>query len=114
MKKIVYLLILLLMISGCAIFGPRYIWRGAPNFEKISLGMNKGEVKKAIGPSDLVRGSMYAKDRTKIEVWEYMEAIGSGLKRQYWVYFADDKLVQWGEAGDWEKEADRIYEFRWR
>ena len=28
--------------------------------------------------------------------------------------FVDDKLVQWGEAGDWQKEADRIYELRFR
>lgn len=30
----------------------------------------------------------------------------------YWLYFHDDKLVQWGEAGDWRKESDRIYEYR--
>ncbi len=28
----------------------------------------------------------------------------------YWLYFYDGKLVQWGQAGDWKKEADRIYE----
>ena len=101
--------------SGTTILGtPRYIWRGAPDFEKISLGMTKEDVRKAIGPANLVRGAIYAKDGAQVEVWEYMEAIGGGKKRQYWLYFADGKLMKWGEAGDWRRESDRIYEFRWR
>jgi hypothetical protein len=35
-----------------------------------------------------------------------------GKEKPYWLYFADGRLVQWGEAGDWRREADRIYEFR--
>jgi hypothetical protein len=33
---------------------------------------------------------------------------------KYWMYFYDGKLVQWGEAGDWQREADQIYEMRFR
>jgi hypothetical protein len=37
-----------------------------------------------------------------------------GERRDFWLYFHDGKLVQWGQAGDWRKEADRIYEYRFR
>ena len=29
-------------------------------------------------------------------------------------HFLDGKLQQWGRPGDWEREADRIYEIRIR
>jgi hypothetical protein len=32
-----------------------------------------------------------------------------GKEKPYWLYFADGRLVQWGEAGDWRREADRIF-----
>ena len=33
-------------------------------------------------------------------------------EKPYWLYFVNGRLAQWGEAGDWRREADRIYEFR--
>lgn len=35
-------------------------------------------------------------------------------RRDYWLYFVADELMQWGEAGDRSKDADRIYELRFR
>ena len=35
-----------------------------------------------------------------------------GKEQPYCLYFADGRVAQWGEAGDWRREADRIYEFR--
>jgi hypothetical protein len=35
-----------------------------------------------------------------------------GEKRPYWLYFVDNTLVRWGEAGDWGTEPQRIYEMR--
>jgi hypothetical protein len=35
-----------------------------------------------------------------------------GKEVPYWFYFVDGRLAQWGEAGDWRREADRIYEIR--
>jgi len=35
-----------------------------------------------------------------------------GKEKPYWLYFADGRLGRWGEAGDWRREADRIYEIR--
>jgi hypothetical protein len=35
-----------------------------------------------------------------------------GKEVPYWFYFVDGRLAQWGAAGDWSREADRIYEIR--
>jgi hypothetical protein len=64
------------------------------------------------------RGSMTNKYGQVVEIWEYglykqVDAF-HGRYTYYWLYFHDNKLVQWGEAGDWQKEADRIYEMRFR
>jgi hypothetical protein len=51
-----------------------------------------------------------------VEIWEYRKhnwADGS-LAEAYWLYFLNDRLEQWGRPGDWSKEADRIYEVRFR
>jgi len=90
------------------------------DMSKISLGMSEKEVRKILGePADVI-GSRYYEGKHIIKVLQYMEAefsyTGSEdrLKKDYYLYFLDDKLVQWGHPGDWEKEADKIYEIRIR
>ena len=39
-------------------------------------------------------------------LWAYDEL------ESFWIYFYNNKLVQWGKAGDWKKEADHISEIR--
>lgn len=34
------------------------------------------------------------------------------VRKDYCLYFYDDALVRWGEVGDWGKEIDRIYEYK--
>ena len=103
----------------------------------ISLGMSKEEVVKNLGESTVVRGSIRNKLNQVVEIWEYelvvpqntsagqeleklvltaitLGALGGVYKdkiKSYWLYFYDNKLAQWGEAGDWSKESDRIYKF---
>ena len=93
----------------------------AKSLTKISLGMIKGEVISALGEPTAARGSITNKYDQVVEVWEYRlyqyEGAIEGLSpyyNLYWLYFVDNKLVQWGQAGDWEREADRIYEIRFR
>ena len=85
-------------------------------FVRLELGMSKAEVTKTVGEPELARGAIQNKFGQLIEVWEYYRFISnwSPDKKRMWVYFSDGKLVQWGQAGDWEREADRIYEFRFR
>lgn len=105
--------------------------------ETISLGMTRKEVIERMGPPRVVRGSIQNKFGQVVEVLEYRFTMpvddGRGMKvskrvftvvtvglgalvldgesREYWLYFHDNKLVQWGQAGDWAREADRIYQF---
>jgi outer membrane protein assembly factor BamE (lipoprotein component of BamABCDE complex) len=85
-------------------------------FIKLELGMTKVQVIETVGEPNLARGSIQNKYGQLIEVWEYyrFESNWSPDKKRMWVYFADGRLVQWGQAGDWAREADRIYEIRFR
>jgi len=86
---------------------------------QVSLGMTKEEVIKSIGEPELRRGAITNKFGEVVEVWEY-RVLGKGKlldimqwdADDYWFYFVESKLVQWGKAGDWRREADRIYEIR--
>lgn len=89
--------------------------------EDISLKMTKKEVKDELGSPDAVRGSIINKYKQTIEVWEYRlyryKGAIPGVSPYYdlyWLYFADGILVQWGQAGDWQREADKIYEIRYK
>lgn len=123
------LVVALGIVPGCATPSKKLI--------EIRLGMNKSDVWRVLGEPTVVRGSIRNKFGQVIEVWQYRLALPSsdsagqvvgktmftlitfgvgaaafaGEKRDYWLYFLHDELVQWGEAGDWSREPDRIYEF---
>jgi hypothetical protein len=99
--------------------------------------MTKDEVVGSIGKPTTSRGALRNKYGQVIEVWEYHLAVPSddsagqvisksvvtlstagygakefvGDRKDYWLYFLNDELVQFGEAGIWAQERDRIYEF---
>ena len=94
--------------AGCATTG---------KLMNLELQQSKQEVMTAMGKPTAARGSMTNKYGQVIEVWEYALYKTSddafyGNPTFYWLYFYNGKLVQWGEAGDWKREADRIYEIR--
>lgn len=119
----------LLMVSGCVTSSKKLI--------EIRLGMTKGEIREVLGEPTVARGAIQNKFGQIIEVWQYRLALPSsdtpgqvigksmltlltfgigaatfrGEMRDYWLYFLRDELVQWGEAGDWSREPDRIYQF---
>lgn len=112
--------------------------KSTKKLSRISLDMTKEEVRDNMGEPTVVRGSLKNKHGEVIEVWEYKLAVptsagqkvGKGFATAvtlgtwlavdegetgyYWLYFADGTLAQWGKAGDWKQEADRIYEYRFR
>lgn len=119
----------LCLVSACVTSSDKLI--------DIQLGMTKGQVRQELGDPTVARGAIRNKFGQVIEVWEYRLALPSsdtpgqvigksmltvltlgvgaaafkGERRNYWVYFLGDQLVQWGEAGDWSREPDRIYQF---
>ncbi len=136
LKRAVFVLFPLLLLSGCA---HRISQK---KLMSIDIGLNKQEVIRRIGDPNVFRGSMVNKFGQKIEVYEYEVngelngkklAVGIGYTiatlgiasfflpafiehkvNTYWLYFHDNKLVQWGQAGDWKKESDHIQEIRFR
>ena len=123
MKKIIAILLLVFLNSGCE--GILYYYEYPKSqyrkldMSKISVGMSEEDVRKILGgPADVI-GSRFYEGGHVIRVLQYLEAefaldIHDRLKKNYYLYFIDGKLVQWGRPGDWEKEADQIYEFRIR
>jgi len=123
MKKILILAILgvILCSNGCTLlnrdfdkYGKNY--KKIP-FQLISLGDNKKNVKEKLGEPVNIIGSKQFEEGF-IEVWSYEKwdaRMGwDVLSQEYWLYFLDDDLAQWGRPGDWRREADSIYEFRVR
>ena len=106
----------------------------------ISISMTKEQVIKKLGRPSIFRGSMINKFGQVVDVFEYevdrgkdggqivcetLFTIGTlgfgapifaskGKIETYWFYFYDNKLVQWGKAGDWQQQASAIYEVRFR
>jgi hypothetical protein len=132
MRSTVLILLFSIFMAGCA--------TDSSQMSEISLGMTKQEVRERLGSPTVARGALTNKYGQTVEVLEYKlampsdETVGSvvgksaftvltlgmgaamfqGQRRDFWLYFHDGKLVQWGQAGDWRKEADRIYEYRFR
>ena len=109
-NRVVFLLLpFLVLICACASTG---------ELQKLRLDMTKNEVLNQMGKPDIARGAIRNKYSQVIEVWQYKLTTqplwGAWETNDYWLYFCDGTLVQWGEAGDWNREADRIYEVRFR
>lgn len=120
-------LFLVIFLVGCA--------TPAKHMTRISLGMSKEQVVQKLGNPTVARGAIRNKFDQTVEVWEYRLALpedqvgakvaftvftfgfgsyvlGKRDMKDYWLYFVEDKLVRWGEAGDWGREASQIYEFK--
>ena len=105
-----------IFFPGCA---PQRSWRGLLNpkaFMGLSIGTEKQKVIDLIGKPDVIRGSMINKLGQSVEVWEYIidSHFFCAFCDTYWLYFHDNKLVQWNRAGDFQKESDNIQEIRFR
>jgi hypothetical protein len=103
-KWVALIFFIIPMLVGCATSG---------KLMNLKLNMTKSEVISNIGKPTAARGSLTNKYDQIIEIWEYTLWKGP-VTADYWLYFVDNRLVQWGEAGDWQKEADRIYELRFK
>lgn len=124
---------LAIFLCGCVASVPP-----SSGLKYVKLGMTKEQVAEKIGEPTVARGGLKNKFGQTVEVYEYRLALPSddsagqvvgksvatifsaglaasafkGERRDFWLYFHDGKLIQWGQAGDWRREADRIYEFR--
>ncbi|MEI8349801.1 MAG: hypothetical protein WCI77_06575 [Candidatus Omnitrophota bacterium] len=91
MKKLIYLLIMTVVVNGCVATTART--------NKLSLGMSKEDAIRAMGNPTSVK----AKDSE--EVLEYIlyptwTPSIYDKSQQFWIILRDGKVVQYGNAGD--------------
>lgn len=68
---------------------------------RLALGMGPEEVVDTIGRPFAIRAAkVYAESGETSQVWEYLPPVFTAAPKVYWLYFENDKLVQWGEPGD--------------
>ena len=68
---------------------------------RLALGMGPEEVVETIGKPFAIRAAkVYADTQETAQVWEYLPPMITSTPKTYWLYFENDKLVQWGEPGD--------------
>ncbi|MCI0531036.1 MAG: outer membrane protein assembly factor BamE [candidate division Zixibacteria bacterium] len=115
---------ILIATTLCLVAGCTYPY-GKQNYktlrmERLELGMTQEEVETALGrgPSAVI-GSV--KDNGHIiAVHHYVQAYFNWyggpdhIQYEYYLYYLDGELVQWGRPGDWQAEADKIIEVRFR
>ncbi|OGC78251.1 MAG: hypothetical protein A2Z27_01990 [candidate division Zixibacteria bacterium RBG_16_50_21] len=82
--------------------------------EKLKPGLTREQVVKTLGRGPYaVIGSKYYYGH-ELEVQHFVQArsklLGGSnqIEQEYYLYFWDDSLAQWGKPGDWEREANKI------
>ena len=104
MKK----LILLAFLFGCAAYTPidtRSFEIGMTKADIYEVTNNRG---KPIGANQYEHGTVEVIAVSRLSTWD------SQVSEEYYLYFLNDRLEKWGRPGDWRKEADQIYEIRYR
>jgi hypothetical protein len=76
----------------------------AKKVKKLRLGMTPDEVRDRIGDPYTIRAAKVFEDGHSTEIWEYTPSFGINPKT-FWIYFEDQKVVQWGQPGDFSGKA---------
>lgn len=71
----------------------------AARIRHIQLGMTPDQVREKVGDPYTTRAGKVYEDGRTTEVWEYIAKLAI-YPKDYWVYFENGKVVQWGEPGD--------------
>lgn len=82
-----------LFLAGCA--SPKNSISG------MQLGMTPVEVLDIMGEPDVIRASKVYNDGQISTVWEYNPPIFEINPKSFWITFQNERVVQWGEPGDW-------------
>ncbi len=102
MKKAILVAALLLAVfcSGCVSRTP------SARISQLQLGMSPDQVTKIMGQPFAIRASKQYENGETMSVWEYIAPIFSSAAfadeydKDYWIVFENNKVVQWGEPGD--------------
>lgn len=104
----------ILAISSPLLFTSCGRYASEKDFDVISLNMDKQDVIEKMSARGVARGSIINKHGQQIEVREYevraFRPFSEPRVDYYWLYFCDNKLVQWGKAGDWAEAQRMVYD----
>ena len=96
------------MLAGCSVMKKLDLYQ-------LQLGMSKEEAIQALGkkPENLIGAKRF--EDGDLEVLEFNSwrntltaPEGEGPIEQFWLYFLNDRLVEWGKPTDWSYEIDRV------
>jgi hypothetical protein len=96
---LVVALLMAVLSSGCMTTPSSHIGQ-------LQLGMDPDQVLKIMGPPFTIRASKQYEKGETTAVWEYIAPVFSSAAfsdkydKTYWIMFENDKVVQWGEPGD--------------
>ena len=94
----VILIVVAAVLTGCG--------TPAHKIKKLRLGMTPDEVRDELGNPSTIRAAKVYEDGQTTQVWEYLSGISINPK-DYWVFFENDRVVQWGEPGDFAGKSGR-------
>lgn len=92
-------LVVVLLVAGCN--------TPAKKVRNLELGMTPEEVLDEMGDPYTVRAAKMFDDGHSTQIWEYVPIIFTFNPKIFWIYFEDDKVVQWGEPGDFAGKAGK-------
>jgi outer membrane protein assembly factor BamE (lipoprotein component of BamABCDE complex) len=86
---------------------------GTPSekIKQLRLGMTPEEVIDKLGKPSTIRAAKVYEDGQTQMVWEYLSGIAIRPK-DYWVFFENDRVVQWGEPGDFSGRTATIEDYK--
>jgi len=92
-KRLAWCLLVGLVVGAVGCSSP------AKKIKKLRLGMTPEEVRDRIGDPYTIRAAKVFEDGHSTEIWEYTPSFAINPKT-VWVYFENNKVVQWGQPGD--------------
>lgn len=111
MIRLLYLILCIAVIASACQMLKRV------NTFNLEIGMTKSEAIHALQkkPDNIVGAKQY--DDGVLEVVQFSGPAAASSKdhmEKYWLYFFDDRLVEWGQPLDWQVETERVYRMRKR
>ena len=110
MKKSLYLILCVaITVSACQMLKRLDMF-------SLEIGMTKAQAIQALQkkPDNIVGAKHY--DDGVLEVVQFsgpaMTAVSEDQIERYWLYFFNDRLMEWGQPLDWQLETERIYRMR--
>lgn len=84
----------------------------AKKVSNVQLGMTPFEILDKMGKPSTKRAAKVFDDGQTTEVWEYTPRFLELNPRTFWIYFENNKVVQWGQPGDFTGNKNLVQEYK--